>query len=108
MTTDRINQAPKQEIRLFKLDQSDTVYDDLLAKLIDCYKYIPNEITLKWTDEEGDEIVVSSNGELPAALEERPDQPLQNYCAARKVCLPTSKYSWTDEELNPMWNEVMM
>lgn len=30
---------------------------------------------MTWTDEEGDEIVVSSNGELVAALEECPGAP---------------------------------
>ena len=33
------------------------------------------EFGLSWKDEEGDDIVVSSNGELQAALEECPGAP---------------------------------
>ncbi|KAL5260230.1 hypothetical protein ACHWQZ_G010374 [Mnemiopsis leidyi] len=65
-----------EEIRLFKVDMdSETPYDDLMAKLIDCYKNDTCELGLSWKDEEGDDIVVSSNGELQAALEECPGAP---------------------------------
>ncbi|KAL5260228.1 hypothetical protein ACHWQZ_G010374 [Mnemiopsis leidyi] len=65
-----------EEIRLFKVDMdSETPYDDLMAKLIDCYKNDTCEFGLSWKDEEGDDIVVSSNGELQAALEECPGAP---------------------------------
>lgn len=60
-----------QETRLFKLDEDcEAVYDDLLSKLNACYKNEHGEFKLNWTDEEGDNIVVSSNGELQAAIEE--------------------------------------
>jgi len=65
-----------EEIRLFKVDSSsETPYDDLLAKLIGCYKNDSCVFTLSWKDDEGDDIVVSSNGELQAALEECPGAP---------------------------------
>ena len=68
---------PFQEIRLFKLDsESETVYDDLLSKLIDCYKTHGQvdcfEYDMFWIDGESDEIRVSSNGELSAALDDIP------------------------------------
>ena len=37
--------------------------------------YSTGVFTMSWKDEEGDEIVVSSNGEVQAALEECPGAP---------------------------------
>ncbi|KAL5260231.1 hypothetical protein ACHWQZ_G010375 [Mnemiopsis leidyi] len=65
-----------EEVRLFKVDpSSDTPFDDLSLKLFDCYRNNTCEFGLSWKDEEGDDIVVSSNGELQAALEECPGAP---------------------------------
>ena len=60
-----------QEVRLFKVDmESENVYSDLVALLVACYQE-PMEFTLSWTDDEDDQIVVSSTSELKMAFEEQ-------------------------------------
>ena len=60
---------------MFKIDaESSTVYDDLLAKLVDCFTDSQYSFSITWTDSENDEIKVSSNGELQAAFEDLQDK----------------------------------
>lgn len=85
-------QSVSEEIRLFKVDpSSETPYDDLLAKLIDCYKNDTCEFSMSWKDDEGDDIVVSSNGELLAALEECPGAPNSTLKMSIKVTVSKAK-----------------
>ena len=47
----------------------------LVSKELNTPPHGTGEFGVSWKDEEGDDIVVSSNGELQAALEECPGSP---------------------------------